>query len=146
MVDWWIWGVEFLVLLVLLLLIPVVWLLVRRRWIAGRGRAFQCSLRRADGHDHWSLGVARIRGDQVAWYASFSPSWAPSVRFHREDTRVVRVRLPDAAEAAELYPGHLIVELGGVHEGVALAMTRPDLTAFSSWTEAAPPGIPGSGS
>ena len=49
MVDWWIWGVEFLVLVVLLLLIPVVWLLVRRRWIAGRGRAFQCSLRRADG-------------------------------------------------------------------------------------------------
>jgi hypothetical protein len=31
--------------------------------------------------------------------------------------------------------------LGGRSAGVSLAMARPDLTAFTSWVEASPPGM-----
>ena len=126
-------------LLVVCLLVPVVWLIARRRWLAGRGRVFECSLRRAGSG--WTLGVARFRDADVEWYRVFSLSLRPRVVFHRNETKVVRVRLPEASEAVELYDGHVVAELGGTHAGVLLAMGRPDLTAFSSWTEAAPPGL-----
>lgn len=129
-------------LLVVCLLIPVVWLIVRRRWLAGRGRVFECSLRRADTGAGWTLGVARFRDDDLEWYRVFSLSLRPKVVFHRKETKVVRVRLPEPSEASELYDGHVVTELGGQHTGTLLAMGRPDLTAFSSWTESGPPGGP----
>lgn len=141
MPDWWSWTAIAVGLLVACLLIPVVWLIVRRRWLAGRGRVFECSLKRPDGG--WTLGVARFRDDVLEWYRVFSLSLRPKVVFRRNDTRVIRVRLPEPAEAAELYDGHVVTELGGSHSGTLLAMGRPDLTAFSSWTEAGPPGGPG---
>ena len=38
MPDWWSWTAMAVGLLAAVLLIPVVWLIVRRRWLAGRGR------------------------------------------------------------------------------------------------------------
>lgn len=121
-------------------LVPVIWLIVRRRWLAGRGRVFECSLRRPGAG--WTLGVARFRGNDLEWYRVFSLSLRPRVIFHRHETSVVSVRPPTAAEASELYDGHVVTELGGRHAGFLLAMARPDLTAFSSWTEAGAPGRP----
>lgn len=130
-------------LLVVCLLAPVVWLIARRRWLAGRGRVFECSLRRPDAlRSGWTLGVARFRDDDLEWYRVFSLSLRPKMVFHRNETKVVRVRLPESDEAAELYDGHVVTELGGRHAGMLLAMGRPDLTAFSSWTEAGRPGLP----
>ena len=79
MPDWWSWTAIAVGLLVACLLIPVVWLIVRRRWLAGRGRVFECSLKRPDGG--WTLGVARFRGD-VVW--------------HQRNRRHERVRLVTA--------------------------------------------------
>ncbi|MFP5415274.1 MAG: DUF2550 domain-containing protein [Actinomycetes bacterium] len=142
MPDWWSWTAIAVGLLVVCLLTPVVWLFARRRWLAGRGRVFECALRRSEDGvpGPWMLGVARFRDDAVEWYRVFSLSLRPSQTFRRADTSVERVRQPTAGEAPELYEGHVVAELGGVHDGVALAMARPDLTAFSSWTEAGPPG------
>ena len=130
-------------LLAAVLLIPVVWLIVRRRWLAGRGRVFECSLRRTGTTSSgWTLGVAPFRDGDLEWYRVFSLSLRPKVVFHRHETRVLRVRTPEPGEAAELYDGHVVTELGGAHEGTMLAMDRQDLTAFSSWTEAGRPGGP----
>lgn len=130
-------------LLVVCVLTPVVWLIVRRRWLAGRGRVFECSLRLPGAiGSGWMLGVARFRDDDLEWYRVFSISLRPKVVFHRPDTSVARVRAPEDDEVSELYDGHVVTELGGSHAGVLLAMARPDLTAFSSWTEAGPPGGP----
>ncbi|HHU40470.1 MAG TPA: DUF2550 family protein [Propionibacterium sp.] len=143
MPDWWSWTALAVGLLVVCLLVPVVGLIVRRRWLAGRGRVFECSLRRPQAPSSgWTLGVARFRDDDLEWYRVFSLSLRPKVTFHRHETKVVRVRQPAPAEAAELYDGHVVTELGGRHAGTQLAMGRPDLTAFSSWTEAGPPGGP----
>ncbi len=142
MPDWWSWTAIAVGFLVVCLLTPVVWLIVRRRWLAGRGRVFECSLKRPDAvGSGWILGVARFRDDDVEWYRVFSLSLRPKMVFHRNQTRVARVRMPEASEAVELYDGHVVAELAGRHEGTMLAMARPDLTAFSSWTEAAPPGV-----
>lgn len=145
MPDWWSWTVTAVALLVACVLVPVVWLVARRRWLAGRGRVFTCALRKAGAPANaWILGVARFRDSSFEWYRVFSLSLRPSRTFSRAETSVERVRPPDAVEAAELYRDSCVVELGPPHEGVCLAMARPDLTAFSSWTEAAPPGHRGS--
>lgn len=140
--DWWSWTATAVGLLAVCVLTPVVWLIVRRRWLAGRGRVFECSLRSPATGSGWVLGVARFRDSDLEWYRVFSLSLRPRIRFERGDTQVARVRPPTVAEAAELYAGHVVTELGGRHAGVLLAMARPDLTAFSSWTEAGPPGSP----
>ena len=56
MPDWWSWTAVAVGLLVLVALIPVFWLFIRRRWLAGRGRVFECSLKRPGAG--WTLGVA----------------------------------------------------------------------------------------
>ncbi|MDO5534025.1 MAG: DUF2550 domain-containing protein [Propionibacteriaceae bacterium] len=141
MPDWWSWTALAVGLLVVCALAPVVGLIIRRRWLSGRGRVFACSLRVPPGG--WVLGLARFRDEDLEWYRVFSLSLRPKHVFHRNGTQVVRVRQPDAAEASELYDGHVVTELGGDHAGWLLAMARPDLTAFSSWTEAGAPGGPG---
>ncbi len=138
MPDWWSWTAVAVGLLVLVALIPVFWLFIRRRWLAGRGRVFECSLKRPGAG--WTLGVARFRDEDLEWYRVFALSLRPRITFHRHETRVVRVRPPEAGEASELYDGHVVTELGGKNAGYLLAMARPDLTAFSSWTEAGAPG------
>lgn len=142
MPEWWSWTAIGLGLLLVVVLTPVVWLLLRRHWLASRGRVFACSLRRSRGagQARWVWGMARIHGDALQWYRVFSLSVRPVDTFTRRETRVVRVHRPEAADAEDLYEGHLVAELGGRHAGVELAMGRSDLTAFSSWTEAAPPG------
>lgn len=142
MPEWWSWTAVVLGLLLVAVLTPVVGLLLRRRWLASHGRVFACSLRRprANGQSRWAWGMARIRGDALQWYRVFSLSVRPAATFTRGETRVVSVHRPAAADADDLYEGHLVAELGGRHAGVELAMGRSDLTAFSSWTEAAPPG------
>lgn len=138
MPDWWSWTAAAVGLLVVAALVPLVWLLARRRWLAGTGRVFPCSLKRPGGN--WILGLARFRAEDLAWYRVFSLSLRPKVSFHRRETRVVAVRLQEPAEASDLYDDHVVAELGGRHAGYLLAMARPDLNAFSSWTEAGPPG------
>lgn len=143
MPDWWSWTALAVGLLVVCVLVPVAWLVARRRWLSGRHRVFECSLHRP-GTDagSWMMGIARFRDETVEWYRVFSLSLRPAYTFTRGTTRVLRVRQPEAAEAAEVYTGHVVADLDAPYEGMSLAMSRPDLNAFSSWTEAAPPGDP----
>ncbi|MFV0406081.1 MAG: DUF2550 domain-containing protein [Propioniciclava sp.] len=143
MPEWLGMGELVLICLAALLLLPIVGMVVRRRWLAGRGRLlFDCSLRAAApsrGHG-WMLGLGRYVGDNLEWYRVYSWSLRPRVILGRTSTQVENVRTPHTEEADALLPGQLVAELGGQYPGLAIAMDRDHLTAFHSWTEAGAPG------
>ncbi|MFT3877934.1 MAG: DUF2550 domain-containing protein [Propioniciclava sp.] len=143
MPEGWNWTAILVLVALVCVLTPIFWLVLRGRWLSRHGRVLQCSLRRPDS-PVWTLGIARFRDDTFEWFRVFGLSVRPRYCFERAHTHVVKVRPPGADETDELYRGHYIAELGAPHEGLLLAMSRPDLTAFSSWTEAGPPGGPDS--
>ena len=142
MPDWWSLGALLLALVAAVLIVPVVLLVARRRWLAQRGWVVDCSLRLADTTPGtgWMLGVARFHGDLLQWYRVFSWSLRPRATFTRGALTTSATRLPDDSERLSLYGEQRIVDLtsGGVRASLALA--PHDMTAFLSWTEAAPPG------
>lgn len=144
MVDWWILTAEAVGVLVLAVAIPVIWIIVRRRWLATRSQVFDCALRLPDAPEGrgWMLGAARYRGDVLEWYRTFSLSWRPRVTLPRGETVLRRVREPGEVEALALYEEYVIAELDAPRPDLQLAMGRDEMTAFHSWTEAAPPGLP----
>ena len=137
--DWVVDGVG--VLLVLALLLPIG-LILRRRWIARRGTAFELSVntRGGSGPRGWTLGLGRYHEDQLDWFRFFSLSWRPKRRFHRGDMEVLERRDPEGAEAFALYYGHIVVEFLTQQGRIQLAMSEPSLTALLAWLESAPPG------
>lgn len=125
------------------LVVPIVWLVVRRQWLSRRGVAFDCNLRlrtTVPGAG-WVLGIARYRHDRLEWYRSFSISLRPRMVFPRRETTVGHQRSPSEIEAVLLFDDQRIIELilgGG--ESWELSMSADALTGMLSWLEAAPPG------
>lgn len=145
MADWLRLSELVLACLAVIILLPVLGMVARRRWLAGRGRLlFDCSLTmdRSIGAPSggWMLGLGRYVGDNLEWYRVYSWSLRPRIVLGRTSTRVEQVRPPRGDEAEVLLPGQLVAELGGKYPLVALAMDRDHLTAFHSWTEAGAPG------
>jgi len=123
-------------------LVPVLWLVARRRWLARSGWVFDCSLRVLDGApgSAWMLGVARLNGDLIEWYRVYSWSLRPKVSLHRGQTRVASTRAAEPAERALLYDQDRVAELCGESVSVEVAMVPDRMTAFLSWLESAAPG------
>ncbi len=142
MPDWLTLAEILLALVVAGVLLPVIALVGRRWWLSTRGRVFDCALRRGGvgRGSGWMLGTARYIGDNLEWYRVYSLSVRPKVVLGRSDTLVTVVREPEPDEARDLLNDQVIVVLGGPHAGIELAMDRPHLTAFHSWTEAGAPG------
>ena len=114
--------------LVLLLLVPLLFLGIRRRWLSRQGGLFDCSLRlstKTPGAG-WVLGVARYSGDNLEWFRAFSVSVRPRLIFPRSQLRAGNQREPDLIEAVVLYDDQRILSL--------------ELTDLLSWLESAPPG------
>ncbi|MET1005007.1 MAG: DUF2550 domain-containing protein [Propionibacteriaceae bacterium] len=136
-------------MIVLLLLLPLILLAVRRRWLAREGGTFECSLRLRTSTPGagWALGVARYNAENLEWFRFFSYSYRPRRTFVRNEVNVLDNREPDAVEAVSLYAGQRIVRLqttsvSSVHVS-DLAMSQESLTGLLSWLEAAPPGVAG---
>ncbi|MFZ2479475.1 MAG: DUF2550 domain-containing protein [Propioniciclava sp.] len=141
MPDWGSLSAGVAALVLVCVLAPIAWLLFRRAWLSmGHGRVFACSLQRTPT-SVWKVGVARFHGDAFQWYRVLSLSLRPEVTLLRQDTLVLHVHPARGGEGSGVFPGHVMVELGGRSAGVSLAMARPDLTAFTSWVEASPPGM-----
>lgn len=127
--------------ILLIALVPVVWLVARRRWLAHAGWVFDCSLRRSDATPgSWMLGVARLNGEAIEWYRVFSWSLRPKYVLRRGETQVSASRVLDPDERALLFDQERVVGLEGDGLRVELAMAPPRMTAFLSWLESAPPG------
>ncbi len=129
--------------LVVCLLLPVLCLGARRRWLARQGGLFDCSLRlseKAPGSG-WVLGVARYSGDNLEWFRAFSLSLRPRVIFPRSQASAGQQREPDAIESVLLYDDQRIVRME-LADGTSweLAMAVASLTGLLSWLESAPPG------
>ena len=145
----WYLGAELVLLVVLLLVLSLVVLALRRRWLARQGGTFECSLRlgSATPGSGWALGVARYNEERLEWFRFFSYSVRPRQTFVRNDVTVVNDREPDQVEAGSLYAGQRIVQLKSTSEEAQeiweLAMSGESLTGLLSWLEAAPPGVPG---
>lgn len=142
MPDWWSLGALLLALVAAFLIVPVVLLVARRRWLAQRGWVVDCSVRIADTTpgSGWMLGVARFHDDSLEWYRVFSWSLRPRVTFTRGALALSATRLPDDSERLSLYGEQRIVDVSAGPVTASLALSPQDMTAFLSWTEAAPPG------
>lgn len=129
--------------LVVLLLIPVLFLGVRRRWLSRQGGMFDCSVRLSTGTPGtgWVLGVARYSGDNLEWFRAFSISLRPRMIFPRSQSHAGAQREADPIESVLLYDDQriLCLELSD-GRSVEVAMAVASLTGLLSWLESAPPG------
>lgn len=131
---------------VVLLALPIVFVVLRVRWLTRMGGSFECSLLldRSDAGAGWAFGVARYVGEDLEWFRYYAVALRPGLRVSRQEGQVIAVREPDLLEAVALYGGHRIVELQAGTEPDAptwdLAMSAESVTGFLSWLEAAPPG------
>lgn len=125
------------------IVLPICWLILRRRWLARAGGLFDCSLRlrTTTPGAGWVLGVARYSEDRLEWFRSFSLALRPRVVFERAETRAGRQRTPDPIEALALLEDQRIIMLDET-DGTSweLSMSNDALVGLLSWLEAAPPG------
>ena len=128
---------------IVFLVVPVLFLATRRRWLSRQGGLFVCCLRLSATTPGagWVLGVARYSGDNLEWFRVFSPSLRPRVIFPRSVSRAGAQRDPDPIEAVGLSHDQRIVEIE-LTDGHSweLAMSSPSMTGLLSWRESSPPG------
>ena len=124
-------------------LLPIAWLIARRRWLSRGGALFDCSVRlkTKTPSTGWVLGVARYRQSRMEWFRSFSLSLWPRLVFPRDETAAGTQRMPDELEALLLLEDQRVIELR-LDDGRSweASMTPEAITALLSWLEAAPPG------
>jgi hypothetical protein len=153
----WLGVLEVGVAIVVLVLLAILVLAARRRWLAREGGTFECSarLRTSSPSGGWALGVARYNGEMLEWFRFFSYAFRPRISMRRAEVHVVDSREPDPIEALALYEGQRVVTLAGnavtpprkpvgEQDRWELAMDPESLTGLLSWLEAAPPGLAGS--
>jgi hypothetical protein len=142
----WLGATELLLLgALVLVLLWLVWVFGRRRWLGRQGGTFDCSARleTATPNRGWVLGVARYSGDWLDWHRVFGFALSPRLRFHRAGTTIADQRPPSAKEMLSLYEGQRVVSLvhtAGDTGTVEIALGAQELTGLLSWLEGAPPG------
>ncbi|MQA87354.1 MAG: DUF2550 family protein [Streptosporangiales bacterium] len=125
--------------LVVAVLLALIVIAVRRRWLQWRGATVDCGLRIADHGGRWMLGVARYDGESLQWYRIFSLAPRP---FHimRRTLVITGRRRPHPDEIARLPVDSVVVSCHDRGAAVELGMSEPALTGFLAWLESAPPG------
>jgi Protein of unknown function (DUF2550) len=129
---------------VVLVLLGLVVLALRRRFLSRRGGTFDLSLRlrpssRGKG---WALGIGRYNGDALEWYRVFSFATRARRVFDRTDLQILDRRLPEGAEEYSLLAGAVIMRCRHDDADVEFALSPDALTGFLAWTESSPPGRP----
>lgn len=137
----WVVVLEVLGGIAVVLLLGVVVLALRRRYVQ-RGGSFDCSLRlvRKRFGRGWVLGVARYENDRLHWYRAFSMSLRPRRVLVRDHVRILNRRVPDYPETLAVVAGHVVLECRAEGREVDLAMSPESTTGFVAWLEAGPPG------
>ena len=137
-------ALDVIAALVVLVLVGLVLLALRRRFLTRSGGTFDCSLRlRAGGHGKgWALGIGRYAGDSLEWYRVFSYAARPREVLARRDLEILDRRAPVGPEVFSLLAGAVIVMCRHNERSVEFAMSPEALTGFLAWLESAPPGQP----
>ncbi len=144
----WVWIVDSIGVLLLLVLLYGLSLVIRRRWITRNGGTFELSHRARSGATDewrkagrgWALGLGRYSGGRLEFFRIFSLALRPHHVVERGDLTYDGQREPVGTEAHSLYAGHVIVCCHSSTSEFELAMTPEAVTGFLSWLEAAPPG------
>src|SRR4051794_35599047 len=138
----WMWFVDSLVFVFALLVLLVVGLLVRRRFLARSGGTFEMSINRSAEAQAkgWMLGLAVYRDTELEWFRTFSLSPRPTYRFTRGDVHIDGRREPVGHEVHAIHAGHLIVATDNAAGVRQFAMSANALTGLLSWLESSPPG------
>lgn len=140
--TWWLWLLDAIGAVLLLVLLVGVGLVVRRRLLERRGGTFELGVRDDGG---WVLGLGRYRADSLEWFRIFSPSPSPSRVWQRRDLVLLEQRLRGADERHMLYADHVVIRCATRDGELELALAADSLTGLSSWLEAGPPGSRGAG-
>lgn len=138
----WLGWAEFTgFVIILAVLVPLLVLFLRRRWLSQSG-AVDCSWHRDPGsRAAWVLGVARYRGEKFEWFRALSPSFKPDKTLRKGEWHVAEQRQPDAVEAVVLYADQRVVALQNRSgERLELALEPGSVTGLLSWLESAAPG------
>jgi hypothetical protein len=137
-------ALDVIAALVVLVLVGLVLLALRRRFLTRSGGTFDCSLRlRAGGHGKgWALGIGRYAGDSLEWYRVFSYAARPREVLARRDLEILDRRAPVGPEVFSLLAGAVVVMCRDNDRSVEFAMSPDALTGFLAWLESAPPGQP----
>lgn len=143
MPGWWS-AVLFLLVLVVVLALPFIGLVARRRWLAARGWVVDCTLRfrSAAPGSGWMLGVARFNEEDLEWYRILSLDIRPRVVVRRGEALISVTRPPTREEGFSLYGEQRLVDVETDSLAVTLALSPDDMMAFLSWSEAGAPGSP----
>jgi len=133
---------EVVAALLLVLVLFVVGVVARRRWLSRRSGTFDCSLRTTEASlgKGWALGVARYEEDRIEWFRVFAVSVRPNRVLRRGDVVVQNRRYPRGPEAFSVMAGSVVLRCRDRGRFVELAMSEQASTGFASWLEAAPPG------
>lgn len=128
--------------LLLFFAMPLVTIIVRRRFLSRSGGAIELSLRlKPKNHGRgWVLGVGRFVGDDLQWFRVFSLSIGPRRTLSRRDLVVRARRAPKGSESLALLKGAEVIELSSSAGEVDIAMDPSAMTGFLAWLEARPPG------
>ena len=71
----WLVGLEVAVaLLALVVVVPLLGLYLRRRWLSAKGGVFDCALRlhNSGPGTGWATGLCRYEGERLEWFRTFS--------------------------------------------------------------------------
>ena len=129
-------------LAVLVLCLPLIGIVARRRLLERQGGTIELSLRlRTLTHGRgWVLGMGRFTGDDLQWYRVFSLYPGPRRVLSRADLVVLRQRQPVGGERMALLAGAVVVECRSSTGPVEVAVDAAAVAGFLAWLEASPPG------
>jgi hypothetical protein len=130
--------------LLLCLVVPLIWLAVRRVRLMRNGGVDLC-LRRRFAVTDWHFGVGRYEGERFAWYRLTSFRIGATVVLDRAGLDIVERRPPHRSEEFAIPTAVEVLRCRGRDAGgrgidVELAMSQDVRTGFLAWLEATPPG------
>ena len=125
------------IVLVVLVGTALVGLMSRRRFLGRGGGTIECAVRTGR---RWRLGVGRYVGDELRWYRIFGLFPVAEAVLSRRDLEIVTRGTPTDDERSMLGADAMIITCRSGDGCTDLAMSRPALTGFLAWMEAAPPG------
>ncbi len=142
---WWLWLLDAVGAVLLLVVLAGFALVVRRRVLERGGGTFELSVRELDDDSGWVLGLGRYREDSLEWFRIFSPRPSPTRVWRRSQLALQDQRIPDLDERHVLFADHVVIRCQTPTGGLDLALAPDSLTGLSSWLEAGPPGSQGVG-
>jgi hypothetical protein len=135
-------ALEIVLAVPLVLVLLVVAVTARRRWLQSAGGTVELALRlgRRDRGGGWASGVGFFDGDDLRWYRLLSLSPLPRRVLSRRELQVVSRRPASEPERLSLPDGAVVLTCSAGGRPVDLALQASTVTGFLAWLESRPPG------